>query len=410
MQTRVSRTTGPFIAIGVAIAIGIIVSALFLIPVPPSEQAAGPTNSTVSSPSSRTSTPSIAESLWARVTNSSQDLAQPDSSPNEAPPELSLSTAVQEQEAYLEWASRQGTPEQQAKEQEDNQARPYGFLDSLKAKVGLASPRLRESDPPALTTPRPQAGGAAILLGPNGVCTDGFGMIYVADTGHNRIQTFYPDGVPGLTWGSPGTKPGEFKTPVDMACGPDGTIYVADMENHRVQAFLPNGTLQADWGAKGVVTIENSLPFGLAVDGLGLLYVADVSTRAVRVLDGAGVQINQISDAHIKTMTDLHVDNAGTLYIADQEAKAIHVFREDVYQRSYPFTQAPRAMTADRDGQLFVALTDGTIHSLTPSGTVVQTWRPNDHQPWYGPTGLATWKNRLYIVSQSLATVWAFTP
>ena len=384
----------------------LLLGVLMLIPAPPSSS---PTTGT--SAQTPATSQSMAASLWSKLQQSTTPASQDPTllGPGEQP-DLALSNAVKEQEAFMDWASRQGSPEAQAQSAADAKPQPYGFLDSLKAKVGMASPRLRDSDPPALPTPRPQAGGAAILLGPNGACVDNFGMIYVADTGHSRIQAFYPDGVTGASWGSAGSKPGEFKTPVDLACGPDGTVYAADMENHRIQAFKPNGELQTDWGSKGVVVIDKSLPFGLAVDGLGLLYIADVSTRSVRIIDGAGLQINQLTDPHIKTMTDLYVGTDNTLYIADQEAKAIHVFIEDIYQKSFPLPQSPRALTADRDGQLFVALTDGTILSMTTRGSIIQTWRPNDQQPWYGPTGLASWKNRLYIVSQSLATVWAFTP
>lgn len=401
------RTLTPIRIVTLSILVFAVLAAgfLFLIPAPPSSR-----SNTQTTEGAAHQTPSMAEHLWARLTTASSPPSDPGALAPTDQPDLALSNAIKEQEAFLDWAARQGAPDVQAQQAADEQSRPYGFLDVLKAKVGLASPRLRDSDPPPLPTPRPQAGGAAILSGPNGACVDAFGMIYVADTGHHRIQVFYPDGVPGISWGSLGSKPGEFHTPVDLACGSDGTIYVADLDNHRIQAFQPNGTPQTDWGTKGVLTIQKSLPFGLAVDGLGLLYVADVSTNSVRIIDGAGTQINQLTDPHLVTMTDLHVGADNTLYVADQAAKAIHVFSDDAYRTSYPLPQSPRAITADRDGQLFVALTDGTILNLTPGGSVIQTWRPNDQSPWYGPTGLAAWKNRLYIVSQSLATVWAFTP
>lgn len=404
-MSRIVLTSKPVLVAGAA-ALALLAGSLFVIPAPPSLTPESST--TEATHGSR----SVAMSLWDRFGGSSSTPSASERLAMNDPEhqDLAYSAAMKEHDAYLEWVAKQGTPEAQAKADLESQARPHGFLDTLKSKVGLASPRTRESDPPALTTPRAQAGGAAILLGPNGACTDAFGMIYVADTGHSRIQAFYPDGVPGVNWGTKGDKPGEFKTPVDLACGPDGTVYVADMENNRVQAFKPDGTLQTDWGTKGVVALDKGLPFGLAVDSLGILYVADVSTRSIRMIDGAGQQINRVTDDHIKTMTDLYVSNDNQMFVADQEAKAIHVFLEDLYQKSYALPQSPRAITADRDGQLYVALTDGSILSMNPSGSILHTWKPNDQQPWYGPTGLATWKNRLYIVSQSLATVWAFTP
>lgn len=85
-----------------------------------------------------------------------------------------------------------------------------------------------------------------IAIGPSG-------LIYVADTGNNRIQTFQlvkpvglcPAGTAKVTlgvclltkWGTPGSANGQFDFPSDIAVGPSGHIYVADTGNNRIQVF-----------------------------------------------------------------------------------------------------------------------------------------------------------------------------
>ena len=50
-----------------------------------------------------------------------------------------------------------------------------------------------------------------------------------------------------MSWGEPGTDPGQFNVPHNICCDPDGWVYVADRENHRVQVFDGNGKFETQW-------------------------------------------------------------------------------------------------------------------------------------------------------------------
>ena len=50
-----------------------------------------------------------------------------------------------------------------------------------------------------------------------------------------------------LSWGGPGTDPGEFNIAHNITCDADGWVYVADRENHRVQVFDGNGKYETQW-------------------------------------------------------------------------------------------------------------------------------------------------------------------
>jgi DNA-binding beta-propeller fold protein YncE len=74
------------------------------------------------------------------------------------------------------------------------------------------------------------------------------GEIYVSDGyGNARIHKYSPDGRLLLSWGEPGTDPGQFNIPHNICCDPDGWVYVADRENHRVQVFDGNGKYETQW-------------------------------------------------------------------------------------------------------------------------------------------------------------------
>ncbi len=74
------------------------------------------------------------------------------------------------------------------------------------------------------------------------------GDLYVSDGyGNARVHKFAPDGTRLLSWGEPGTDPGQFNIPHNICCDADGWVYVADRENHRVQVFDGNGKYETQW-------------------------------------------------------------------------------------------------------------------------------------------------------------------
>jgi hypothetical protein len=74
------------------------------------------------------------------------------------------------------------------------------------------------------------------------------GDIYVSDGyGNARIHKYSPDGKLLMSWGGPGSGPGEFNLPHNITCDADGWVYVADRENHRIQVFDGNGRYETQW-------------------------------------------------------------------------------------------------------------------------------------------------------------------
>jgi DNA-binding beta-propeller fold protein YncE len=100
------------------------------------------------------------------------------------------------------------------------------------------------------------------------------GNVYVSDGyGNSRVHKFDPKGRHLVSWGEPGTDPGCFNIPHNIATDRDGLVYVADRENSRVQIFDAEGRYLGQW---------NNLhrPCGLFIDAAaGLGYVGELPSH-----------------------------------------------------------------------------------------------------------------------------------
>jgi DNA-binding beta-propeller fold protein YncE len=101
------------------------------------------------------------------------------------------------------------------------------------------------------------------------------GEIFVSDGyGNSRVHKYDPAGRLLLSWGEPGTEPGCFNIPHNIATDADGLVYVADRENHRVQVFDDRGHFQTQ-----LVNLHR--PCGLYAERGhgGRLYVGELPTH-----------------------------------------------------------------------------------------------------------------------------------
>lgn len=85
------------------------------------------------------------------------------------------------------------------------------------------------------------------------------GDIYVSDGyGNARVHKFDPAGHHLMSWGTPGTGPGEFHLVHNICADQDGWIYVADRENRRIQVFDSEGRYETQF-------VNLARPCGLAL-------------------------------------------------------------------------------------------------------------------------------------------------
>jgi tripartite motif-containing protein 71 len=224
--------------------------------------------------------------------------------------------------------------------------------------------------------------GPGQLDGPEKLAFDVQGNLYVTEVGaasidgsmggNNRIQKFSPTGMPLAQWGTLGSGPGQFNTPVGIAVDQQGDIYVADVANHqiqklssrgqplarwqtvgsgtgernteigydlgldasgnvyvsephpfgpgndRIEKFSPAGQRLAQWGGSGSGPGQFSQPFGLTVDSKGNVFVVDTGNNRVQELSPSGQYVAQWKgpDSGFVPTSKVAVDDQGNMYVS----------------------------------------------------------------------------------------------
>ena len=160
------------------------------------------------------------------------------------------------------------------------------------------------------------------------------GEIYISDGYQNaRVHKYSPDGKLLLSWGEPGTDPGQFNLVHNIACDDEGWVYVADRENHRVQVFDRNGKYEAQWN-------NLARPCGLFVarGASPLAFIGELGPETVATLTqgvpNLGPRVSIMSSkgdvlAHLGAQTlgensgqfiaphGIAVDSRGDIYVAE---------------------------------------------------------------------------------------------
>jgi len=150
-----------------------------------------------------------------------------------------------------------------------------------------------------------------VLVAPNG-------DIFVADghggSSNNRIVKFSAEGRYLMSWGRPGSGPGEFDIPHALAIDSRGRLFVADLNNFRVQAFAQDGTFLFSWTQFG-------MPGGLFIDSHDMLYVSDSLSGSTRHPGWTrGIRIGSVSDGKVTAFIPDPTPNAEPITAAESLA------------------------------------------------------------------------------------------
>jgi len=172
------------------------------------------------------------------------------------------------------------------------------------------------------------------------------GDIYVSDGyGNACVHKYSPDGKLLMSWGAPGTDPGQFNIVHNICCDCDGWVYVADRENHRVQVFDGKGRYETQW--------QNlHRPCGLWMEGGKdpLCYVGEL---------GPGVPISR------------NIPNLGPrLSIVDHKGKVLARLGAQEAGLNEDQFIAPHGLCVDRHGDIYVGEVSYTAWSQLFDGPI----------------------------------------
>jgi hypothetical protein len=157
------------------------------------------------------------------------------------------------------------------------------------------------------------------------------GDIYITDGyGNSRVHRYDQDGKHILSWGAPGSEPGEFAIPHNVVIDREERIFVTDRENSRLQVFDNQGNLLDMWH-------DIHRPQGLCIgrDDEGLVYIGEhrmqpelidclIVGHRVHVYNRKGERLQRLGDPMIGdgptqfvAPHGLGVDSRGNIYVGE---------------------------------------------------------------------------------------------
>jgi DNA-binding beta-propeller fold protein YncE len=158
--------------------------------------------------------------------------------------------------------------------------------------------------------------GPANFYHPTDIGWSSDGSSFVADGyGNSRVAKFSKDGNFVKAWGERGGQPGNFNTPHALVVGRNDVVYVADRGNSRIQTFDTEGNLQAVWdlpSAPWALCLTQGPNQVMFVGSTGRVYKMDLTGNILGVLGRPGRMPGTLDSIH-----GLACPDENTLYLAN---------------------------------------------------------------------------------------------
>ena len=184
--------------------------------------------------------------------------------------------------------------------------------------------------------------GDGEMEGPIALTIDGNGNIIIADFYNHRVVRHTGEGDFISAWGLPddvGIGIDKFNYPLDVVTSRDGElVYVLDSGNERIKVYGSDGKYKFKWGGpfayNSLITYFDWFPFegwfadpkAMAIDKQGQIYVGDSSNKRVQVFleDGSFVTAFGAEDENeFGSIAGIDVADDGSIFVVDQAKRTI---------------------------------------------------------------------------------------
>ena len=206
--------------------------------------------------------------------------------------------------------------------------------------------------------------GEDLLCHAHGIYVDKEDNIYCTEWMGQCVHKFTPDGELQWTLGTPGVPrpPGQpFNRPTNLAIGPDGCFFVSDgYVNSKVHKYSCEGNLLMSWGEPGTGPGQFNLVHDVWVDSQYLIYVCDRSNNRIQIFDSEGTYLREWTDLLRPDFTWFDPDE--TVFITEIDHR-VSIFSRDGKLLSrwgskgdgpHQFQGLPHAIWGDSQGDLYV--------------------------------------------------------
>ena len=253
------------------------------------------------------------------------------------------------------------------------------------------------------------------LEGPTGVAFNKRGEIIVTNQQSNCVSIYSPTGEKLRSFGSRGSKTGQFNLPWGVAVDNDDNILVADVKNDRIQKFTSAGKFITTTEKKARLKFNH--PRGIAINPHNKIYVVDNDNHRILILNSDLTYSSSIGregrdHGEFSYRQDVALDSAGNLYVADGANHCIQVFKADGQfsrkigkpgkrngELNWPF-----GICIDSDNIVYVAERENSrVSVFTCKGDILKSFGTEGSEPgqFRNPCGIAVDNTGMICVSDT---------
>ena len=201
------------------------------------------------------------------------------------------------------------------------------------------------------------------------VAVDADDSIMVADCWNHRIQKFTSDGNFITAVGKRGNKHLEFQCSIGIGIHPHTRkVYVADGDNHRIQILNPDLTFSSSFGSPGRDNGQFQYPRVVAFDSTGNVYVADGLNHCIQVFTAEGEFLRKFGrkgngNGELTFPAIISIDSDNVVYVTERDNHRVSVFTSEGKFLTCFGTRGsgpgqfkdPRGISVDKNGVVFVS-------------------------------------------------------